>query len=75
MYRLVLDEATSSIDKDTEEHLYQLIMENNTAVISVSHHTNVIGLHNVVVKLDGTGNYTIHNNDGDGSTSSSLVAV
>ncbi|KAI8887908.1 ATP-binding cassette sub-family D member 4, partial [Backusella circina FSU 941] len=70
----VLDEATSSIDKDTEEYLYKLLMESGTTVISVSHHTNVVRFHHVIVKLDGAGHYTIHD-DNDTSTPSSLVAI
>ncbi|CAO0791456.1 unnamed protein product [Mucor circinelloides] len=67
----VLDEATSAMDKETEDYLYQALINLGTSVISVSHHPNVIDYHNVIVRLDGQGGYTIENRE----SSSSLVAV
>jgi ATP-binding cassette subfamily D (ALD) protein 4 len=68
----VLDEATSAMDKETEEHLYQSLIDLGTTVISVSHHPNLVRFHNTIVHLDGQGGYTI---EGEGTQSSSLVAV
>lgn len=67
----VLDEATSSMDKEAEEHLYQSLIDQGTTVVSVSHHPNLIGFHDSIVRLDGQGGYTIE----DGAASPSLVAV
>lgn len=71
MQMIVLDEATSAMDKETEDYLYQALINLGTSVISVSHHPNVIDYHNVIVRLDGQGGYTIENRE----SSSSLVAV
>ncbi|CEP12827.1 hypothetical protein [Parasitella parasitica] len=59
----VLDEATSAMDKDTEDYLYQAVINMGTTVISVSHHPNVIDYHNTIVRLDGQGGYTIENKE------------
>ncbi|OAD03035.1 hypothetical protein MUCCIDRAFT_178464 [Mucor lusitanicus CBS 277.49] len=67
----VLDEATSAMDKDTEDYLYEALIHMGTSVISVSHHPNVIDYHNTIVRLDGQGGYTIETKE----SSSSLVAV
>ncbi|KAL9548323.1 hypothetical protein MBANPS3_005729 [Mucor bainieri] len=67
----VLDEATSAMDKDTEDYLYEALINMGTSVISVSHHPNVIEYHSTIVRLDGQGGYTIENRE----SSSSLVAV
>lgn len=68
---IVLDEATSAMDKDTEDYLYEALIHMGTSVISVSHHPNVIDYHNTIVRLDGQGGYTIETKE----SSSSLVAV
>ncbi|CAO3629097.1 unnamed protein product [Mucor fragilis] len=67
----VLDEATSAMDKDTEDYLYEALINMGTSVISVSHHPNVIDYHNTIVRLDGQGGYSIETKE----SSSSLVAV
>jgi ABC-type uncharacterized transport system fused permease/ATPase subunit len=59
------------MDKETEEHLYSALMAMGTTVISVTHHPNIVSLHNIVVRLDGQGGYTVEE---EGSPSS-LVAV
>jgi ABC-type uncharacterized transport system fused permease/ATPase subunit len=68
---LVLDEATSAMDKETGEHLYSTLMTMGTTVVSVTHHHNIIHMHNIVVRLDGQGGYTVE----EEGKSSSLVAV
>lgn len=67
----VLDEATSAMDKEAEEHLYQSLIDQGTTVVSVSHHPNLIGFHDTIIRLDGQGGYTVE----DGTASPSLVAV
>jgi ATP-binding cassette subfamily D (ALD) protein 4 len=68
----VLDEATSAMDKETEEHLYQSLIDQGTTIISVSHHPNLVRFHNTIVHLDGQGQYTI---EGEGTENHSLIAV
>ncbi|OAD65219.1 hypothetical protein PHYBLDRAFT_189609 [Phycomyces blakesleeanus NRRL 1555(-)] len=55
----VLDEATSTMDTATEDHLYSLTKEFGITLISVSHHPSVYRFHKRHVALDGHGNYTI----------------
>lgn len=55
----ILDEATSAMDKEMEDHLYKILIELGTTVISVSHHANVIDLHGIILRLDGQGGYTV----------------
>ncbi|KAI9257172.1 ATP-binding cassette sub-family D member 4-like protein [Phascolomyces articulosus] len=54
----VLDEATSAMDTKSETHLYSLLHDIDIAIISISHHTNIIDYHNKIVTLDGQGGYT-----------------
>ncbi|KAI8365099.1 ABC transporter transmembrane region 2-domain-containing protein [Blakeslea trispora] len=50
---VVLDEATSAIDVEAENYLYQLLMsQQGMTVVSISHHPNVIQCHNTIVRLD-----------------------
>ncbi|KAJ8651536.1 hypothetical protein O0I10_012900 [Lichtheimia ornata] len=59
-YRLprfaALDEATSAMDTDSEAHIYNTLISKGIALISISHHPDMIGYHNKIVKLDGQGN-------------------
>lgn len=59
LFALVLDEATSAMDPDTEAHLYRLLVESGITVISVSHHPSVIEYHKRIIALDGMGGYDI----------------
>lgn len=68
----ILDEATSAMDKDTENHLYKTLIALGTTVISVSHHPNVIEFHQKILRLDGQGGYSI---EGEDMMSTSLLAV
>ncbi|KAI8646414.1 ATP-binding cassette sub-family D member 4-like protein [Parasitella parasitica] len=65
----ILDEATSAMDKDTEDYLYQAVINMGTTVISVSHHPNVVDFHSTVVRLDGQGGYTVENKEASSSFS------
>ncbi|RCI04922.1 hypothetical protein CU098_001048, partial [Rhizopus stolonifer] len=70
---VVLDEATSAMDYETENYLYNaLIKDNSITVISISHHPNVLQLHTTLVRLDGQGNYRIEDND---NKQASLVTI
>lgn len=43
----ILDEATSSLDEETESNLYQLLKEQlpNTTLVSIAHRSNVARFH------------------------------
>lgn len=56
------------MDEDTETHLYQLLDNIGTTMISVSHHPNVVGFHKQIVTLDGAGGYTVQQSTIDGAT-------
>ncbi|KAI9310082.1 ATP-binding cassette sub-family D member 4 [Dichotomocladium elegans] len=56
------DEATSAMDTAAEAHLYKLLMNMDIAIISVSHHPELMGYHKKIVTLDGNGEYTIDDN-------------
>jgi ATP-binding cassette, subfamily D (ALD), member 4 len=47
----VLDEATSSLDRDTEAHLYSVARRMNIAVLSVGHRTSLLALHDRVIRV------------------------
>lgn len=68
----ILDEATSAMDKETEEHLYRSLIDLGTTVISISHNNNVIEMHDTLVRLDGQGGYTIEE---ERTARASLVAI
>lgn len=68
----VLDEATSSMDKNTEEYLYRTLIGFGTTVISISHRPKIIELHNILVRLDRQGRYTVEE---EKSRYSSLVTI
>lgn len=68
----VLDEATSSIDKDTEEYLYRTLIGFGTTVIIISHRPKIIELYNTLARLNRQGGYTAEEKK---SIYSSLVAV
>lgn len=46
-----LDEATSAVDYATEAHLYQLLIDSGTTLVSVAHRVNVAQYHDLVLDL------------------------
>ncbi|KAM3728888.1 Lysosomal cobalamin transporter ABCD4 [Dirofilaria immitis] len=56
---VIIDESTNSIELDIEEHIYQLLITNNIGFISITHHLSLIKFHEIILHLDGCGNYTI----------------
>ncbi|KAG2208279.1 hypothetical protein INT47_006135 [Mucor saturninus] len=68
----VLDEATSSMDEETEEYLYRTLIDLGITVISISHRSSITELHDTLVRLDGEGGYTIEE---ENTVQSSLVAI
>ncbi|KAI8997294.1 ATP-binding cassette sub-family D member 4-like protein [Pilobolus umbonatus] len=58
----VLDEASSAMDEESEEYLYRELLRTKSTVISVTHHSQIIQLHSTVVRIDGSGGFSIDNN-------------
>ncbi len=56
---VMLDEATSALDLATEGHLYGLLHQARMAVISVGHRPSLTGFHDRVLRLDGTGGWSL----------------
>lgn len=58
---IFLDEATSALDEPREIEMYNLLREQlpKVTVVSVGHRSTLYNLHDVELKLDGTGNYSI----------------
>jgi putative ATP-binding cassette transporter len=58
---IFLDEATSALDEPREIEMYKLLREQlpKVTVVSVGHRSTLYNLHDVELKLDGTGNYSI----------------
>jgi putative ATP-binding cassette transporter len=56
---VMLDEATSALDLATEEHLYGLLRQARMAVISVGHRPSLAAFHERVLRLDGSGGWSL----------------
>jgi len=56
---VVLDEATSAVDVSTEQHLYQMLLDRDLAVISVGHRNSLIPFHDQVLSLRGGGKWEL----------------
>ncbi|RIA93452.1 P-loop containing nucleoside triphosphate hydrolase protein, partial [Glomus cerebriforme] len=54
----VLDEATSSLDSNTENRFFEICKELNITTITVSHNKSLLQYHDKVLLLDGKGSYT-----------------
>jgi putative ATP-binding cassette transporter len=54
----VLDESTSALDSDNEEHLYQTLRSLNINFISVGHRSQLKAYHDQLVVLDGQGHFS-----------------
>jgi putative ATP-binding cassette transporter len=52
---VVLDEATSALDVNTEKWLYELLVQQDMAFVSVGHRPTLKDYHDTVLQLDGTG--------------------
>ena len=52
---VLLDEATSSLDRQNEAALYELLASMSTTVVSVSHHPSLVKYHSHVLELSGDG--------------------
>jgi putative ATP-binding cassette transporter len=56
----ILDEATSALDPRNEDHLYRLLSETNTTLISVSHHASLAKYHQQTLELTGDGTWELN---------------
>ncbi|MFM7464707.1 MAG: ABC transporter ATP-binding protein/permease [Cyanobium sp.] len=56
---VVLDEATSAVDVPTEQHLYQMLLDRELAVVSVGHRNSLIPFHENVLRLRGGGQWEL----------------
>lgn len=57
---VVLDEATSALDVQTEQLLYDLLIERGVSVISVGHRPSLKAFHDQVLELMGDGGWRLH---------------
>jgi polar amino acid transport system ATP-binding protein len=57
---MLFDEATSALDPANEEHLYRLLSETSTTLISVSHHASLAKYHPQVLELTGDGTWELN---------------
>lgn len=54
-----LDESTSALDEDNQDHLYALLKKSGIGYISVGHRTTLIGHHDRVLELDRSGSWKL----------------
>ncbi len=54
----ILDESTSALDPDNEEHLYQTLRSLNINFISVGHRSQLKAFHDQLVEFDGQGHFS-----------------
>jgi putative ATP-binding cassette transporter len=55
---VILDESTSALDPDNEEHLYQTLRSLKINFISVGHRSQLKAYHDQLVVLDGQGHFS-----------------
>ncbi len=60
----MLDEATSALDAANEEHLYSLLAETETTLVSVGHRASILKYHAQVLELRGEGDWRLHPAEG-----------
>ncbi len=56
----MLDEATSALDSANEAHLYSLLAETETTLVSVGHRPSILKYHEQVLELRGEGEWKLH---------------
>ncbi len=60
----MLDEATSALDAANEAHLYSLLAETETTLVSVGHRPSILKYHAQVLELRGEGDWRLHPAEG-----------
>lgn len=60
----MLDEATSALDSANEAHLYSLLAETETTLVSVGHRPSILKYHEQVLELRGEGEWKLHQAQG-----------
>ena len=60
---VLLDEATSSLDRDNESALYRQLIATSTTIVSVSHHAALVQYHAQVLELTNDGGWQLHSAD------------
>lgn len=55
----VLDEATSALDPGLEFRCYSLLQAAHVTILSVSHHPTLTAFHQLELRLDGTGGWSL----------------
>ncbi|KAM3588877.1 hypothetical protein VKS41_001309 [Umbelopsis sp. WA50703] len=58
---LIMDEATSAIDEDTQRYLIRLIHDSGITMICVSHNSSTKDLFDTYITFSGNGDYRISN--------------
>lgn len=53
----LLDESTSALSLDVEDHLYKLCLNLNITIVSVGHRESLLQYHNSLITLDGSGGW------------------
>ena len=56
----IVDEASSALDDENEEHVYQRLQESGTTYISVGHRKSLLKYHDRVLMLDGKGGWNMY---------------
>ena len=55
----LLDESTASMDVALEEHCMRLLSSRGITAVSVGHRPTLVQFHTRVLRLDGSGGYTV----------------
>ncbi|WP_075257932.1 ABC transporter ATP-binding protein/permease [Herbaspirillum camelliae] len=60
---VLLDEATSAVDGETEAHLYQLLEKSQSRFVSVGHRMGIMKYHKLVLTLQAGGKWLLASTD------------
>lgn len=71
----ILDECTSAVTTDMEERFCAKVRAMGTSCITISHRPALVAFHDVVLSLDGEGEWRVHYKRLDFCVSSSALFV
>lgn len=71
----ILDECTSAVTTDMEERFCAKVRAMGTSCITISHRPALVAFHDVVLSLDGEGEWRVHDKRLDFCVSSSALFV